>query len=234
MAAWAQRSTSVTHRRPGARDSRASAVTSGAPRNSARASYALTVSRSSHALGSNGRWGKRSTVRSVRDFAPFVVFAFILGQFIALFTWTGIGSWLAVKGAQSLESVGFTGFGAILAFALLASVLNLFIVSGSSMWTLLASVFVPLFALLGFEPAFVQAAFRIGDSATQVMTPLNPYMIVLLGFLRRYEPQAGLGTTMARMVPFVVPFMLAWTAVLAIFYFTGVPFGPGTGSRIGG
>lgn len=176
----------------------------------------------------------RLLVGAVRDFAPFVVLAFILGQFIALFTWTGIGSWLAVKGAQSLESVGFTGFGAILAFVLLASVLNLFIVSGSSMWTLLASVFVPLFALLGFEPAFVQAAFRIGDSATQVMTPLNPYMIVLLGFLRRYEPEAGLGTTMARMVPFVVPFMLAWTAVLAIFYFTGVPFGPGTGSRIGG
>ncbi|MDP9396788.1 MAG: AbgT family transporter [Actinomycetota bacterium] len=169
---------------------------------------------------------------AVQDLAAFVVLAFILGQFIALFTWTGIGSWLAVTGADTLQSLGFTGFGAILGFVVLASLLNLFIISGSSLWTLLASVFVPLFLLLGYEPAFVQAAFRVGDSATQVMTPLNPYMIVLLAFVRRYEPEAGLGTVMARMVPFVVPFFLAWTALLALFYFAGFPFGPGTNARL--
>ncbi len=144
-----------------------------------------------------------------------------------MFNWSGIGSWLAVTGARSLESLGFTGFGAILGFVLLAAVLNLFIISGSSLWTLLASVFVPLFVLLGYEPAFIQAAFRIGDSTTQVMTPLNPYMLVLLTFVRRYEPEAGLGTVMARMVPFVVPFFVSWTALLAVFYFAGLPFGPG-------
>lgn len=118
-------------------------------------------------------------------------------------------------------------------FVVLAALLNLFIISGSSQWTLMAIVFVPLFALLGFEPAFTQAAFRIGDSATQVITPLNPYMIVLLSFVRRYEPSAGLGTVMARMVPFVVPFMVVWTLILTALYRLGLPFGPGTTARIG-
>ena len=122
-----------------------------------------------------------------------------------------------------------TGFPAVLAFIVLASLLNLFIISGSSMWTLMASVFVPMFALVGLEPAFIQAAFRVGDSATQVITPLNPYIIVILGLLRRYEPQAGLGTIMARLLPFVVPFWLSWAALVAVWYFLDLPLGPGNG-----
>lgn len=115
---------------------------------------------------------------------------------------------------------------------LLASVLNLFIVSGSSMWTLMAAVFVPLFALLGYEPAFIQAGFRVGDSATQVITPLNPYMIVLLGLVRRYEPNAGLGTVISRMFPFVIPFWLAWAVLLGIWFLFDLPLGPGNGIRL--
>ncbi|QGK70737.1 AbgT family transporter [Allosaccharopolyspora coralli] len=170
--------------------------------------------------------------RAIRDLAGFLVLAFILGQFIALFDWSRIGTWVAVVGADGLQAIGLTGFPAIVAFMLLASLLNLFIISGSSLWTLMAGVFVPLFLLLGFEPGFIQAAFRVGDAATQVMTPLNPYMIVLLTFVRRYEPHAGIGTVMARMVPFVVPFWLTWAAVLAVFYFAGVPIGPGMDARL--
>lgn len=164
---------------------------------------------------------------ALRDMLGFLVLAFILGQFIALFSWSGIGSWIAVRGAGFLESTGMTGFPAVLAFIVLASLLNLFIISGSSMWTLMASVFVPMFALVGLEPAFIQAAFRVGDSATQVITPLNPYIIVILGLLRRYEPQAGLGTIMARLLPFVVPFWLSWAALVAVWYFLDLPLGPG-------
>lgn len=93
----------------------------------------------------------------------------------------------------------------------------------------MAAVFVPMLGILGFEPAFVQAAFRVGDSATQVMTPLNPYMVVLLAMLRKYEPNAGLGTTMARMIPFVVPFWLAWLLILFGFFALDLPLGPGAG-----
>ncbi|WP_104126861.1 AbgT family transporter [Cryobacterium sp. Y57] len=169
---------------------------------------------------------------AIKDMSGFLVLAFILGQFVALFNFSGIGSWLAVAGAGGLESIGLTGFSAVVAFVLLASLLNLFIISGSAMWTLMAAVFVPLFVLLGYEPAFIQGAFRVGDSATQVLTPLNPYMIVLLTMLRKYEPQAGLGTIIARMLPFAVTFWLAWVAVLSVFFFFDLPMGPGNGIMI--
>ncbi|AKK03668.1 AbgT family transporter [Corynebacterium epidermidicanis] len=166
---------------------------------------------------------------ALKDMLSFLILAFILGQFVALFSWTGIGTYTAVKGAALLESMHLTGFPAILAFIILASCLNLLLISGSAMWTLMASVFVPMFALLGYEPSFVQAAFRVGDSATQVMTPLNPYMIVVLGLLRRYEPEAGLGTLMSRLVPFVVPFWLSWVLILFAWYIADLPLGPGSG-----
>ncbi len=174
----------------------------------------------------------RMMSQSIIDMMSFLILAFILGQFIALFNWTGIGSWIAVAGASGLEAIGLTGFAAVLGFMLLASLLNLFIISGSSMWTLMAAVFVPLFSLLGYEPAFIQAGFRVGDSATQVITPLNPYMIVLLGLVRRYEPNAGLGTVISRMFPFVVPFWLAWAVLLGIWFAFDLPLGPGNGIHL--
>ncbi len=164
---------------------------------------------------------------SLKEMLPFVVLAFILGQFIALFNWSGIGAWIAVNGANLLEASGMQGIIAVIGFMLLASVLNLFIISGSSMWAIMAAVFVPMFALVGFEPAFTQAAFRVGDSATQIITPMNPYMIVLLSMLRKYEPEAGLGSLFARMLPFVVPFWIAWASILLIFFGLDLPLGPG-------
>lgn len=164
---------------------------------------------------------------ALRDLAGFIVLAFMLGQFIGLFTWTNLGAWLAVSGADLLGALGLDGYPAFLGFMVLASLLNLFIISGSSLWTLMASVFVPMFLLLGFEPGFAQAAFRVGDSATQVMTPLNPYMIIILGYLRRYEPSAGMGTLVARMMPFVVPFWVLWALILTVFFFADLPLGPG-------
>ena len=165
--------------------------------------------------------------KAMGDMLGFLVLAFILGQFISLFSWSGIGTFSAVKGAEMLEAAGITGFAAILAFIILASCLNLLVISGSAMWTLMAAVFVPMFALIGFEPAFTQAAFRVGDSATQIITPLNPYIIVILTLLRRYEPNAGLGTLMSRLIVFVVPFWVSWAALLFIWYIFDLPLGPG-------
>lgn len=170
----------------------------------------------------------------IKDMASFVVLAFMLGQFIALFNWSNVGVVMAVNGAEAVKATGISGFPAVLAFMVLCSLLNLFIVSGSSMWTLVASVFVPMFALLGYEPAFIQGVFRVADSATQIITPMNPYLFLFLAMVRRYEPQAGLGTVIARMLPFVVPFWVVWTAILAVFFFFGIDVGPGVGIRIPG
>ncbi|GAA1485522.1 AbgT family transporter [Brachybacterium fresconis] len=181
----------------------------------------------------NSRDAVRMMSDAIKEMLPFVVLAFILGNFIALFNWSGIGTWIAVTGAAGLEASGLDGFAAILGFILLASCLNLFIISGSGMWAIMGAVFVPMFALIGYEPAFTQAAFRVGDSATQVITPMNPYMIVLLGMVRKYEPGAGFGTLMARMLPFVVPFWIVWTIILAIFFVFDLPLGPGNGIFLG-
>jgi aminobenzoyl-glutamate transport protein len=99
--------------------------------------------------------------------------------------------------------------------------------SGSSLWTLIAAVFIPMFALIGYEAGFVQAAFRVGDSATQALTPLNPYLVVILGFLRKYEPEAGIGSIIARMLPFTAVFWVLWVLVLTLFFVTGTGTGPG-------
>lgn len=169
---------------------------------------------------------------ALKDMTGFLVLAFVLGQFVALFNWSGIGSWIAVTGAEGLENLGMTGFPVIILFIILCSFLNLFITSGSGMWTIMAAVFVPMFGLLGFEPAFIQGAFRVGDSATQIVTPMNPYLFLVLAMVKKYEPQAGLGTMIARLLPFVFTFWLAWLAVLFVFYTFDLPMGPGAGILI--
>ena len=169
---------------------------------------------------------------ALKDMVAFLVLAFVLAQFIALFNWSGIGSWIAVSGASVLENAGMTGFAVIVGFIILCSILNLFIISGSGMWTLMAAVFVPMFGLIGFEPAFIQGAFRVGDSATQIITPMNPYLFLVLAMVRKYEPSAGLGTMIARLLPFVFTFWIAWLAVLFVFYIFQLPMGPDAGIYI--
>jgi aminobenzoyl-glutamate transport protein len=164
---------------------------------------------------------------SVKNMSGYIVMMFFAAQVIALFTWSNVGVLLAVKAAALFKGLGVTGFWAIIAFVLLASLLNLFILSGSALWSLVAPVFLPAFMLMGMSPALSQAAFRIGDSATGVITPMNPYLFLILAMVRQYEPEARLGTLISRLAIFVVPFMAVWLAILGIFYGFDLPLGPG-------
>lgn len=169
---------------------------------------------------------------SVKTMSGYVVLIFVIAQAIALFSWSNLGSWLAVRGAELLQSVGMTGFSAIVLFVLLVFTLNLVITSGSALWSLVAPVFVPAFMLLGYDPALTQAAFRIGDSASAPLSPLNPYLIILLTLVQRWEPTARLGTVMSRMAVFVLPFLVVWLGILAVFFFLDLPLGPGGSIRL--
>ncbi|WP_327660644.1 MULTISPECIES: AbgT family transporter [unclassified Streptomyces] len=169
----------------------------------------------------------RMMADAITGMSAYIVLILVIAQVIGVFDWTNLGTLLAVKGAALLESVGLTGYLGLVAFVLLVCVLNLFITSGSALWSLVAPVFVPAFMLLHMEPAVTQAAFRIGDSATQMITPLNPYVFLLLTVLKRYEPEAQLGSLLSRLAVFVVPFLVAWLAVLGIFYGFDIPLGPG-------
>lgn len=169
----------------------------------------------------------RMMAESITGMSGYIVLILVISQVIGVFDWSNVGTLLAVNGADLLESAGLTGFTGLVLFVLLVCVLNLFVTSGSALWSLVAPVFVPAFMLIGMEPAVTQAAFRIGDSATQMITPLNPYVFLMLTILRRYEPGAQLGTVLSRLSVFVVPFLIAWLAVLGLFYGLGLPLGPG-------
>ncbi|WP_246096227.1 AbgT family transporter [Streptomyces botrytidirepellens] len=164
---------------------------------------------------------------SLRTMSGYLVMMFVAAQVIALFDWSDVGILLAVKSAAFLDAIGLTGFWAIVAFVLVTACLNLFIVSGSALWSLAGPIFVPAFMLLGMSPALSQAAFRIGDSATGILTPMNPYLFVILAMLRQYEPEARLGTLIARLSVFAAPFLVVWLAILGVFYGFGLPLGPG-------
>jgi len=124
---------------------------------------------------------------AMKDMSGFIVLIFAASQFIAYFEWTNIGSWLAVSGSGFLDSVGFTGIGVVIGFVFLTAALNLFIYSGSAQWALEAPIFLKMFYFLDYHPAFIQAAYRIADSSTNIITPMNPYFIIVLAFMKEYD-----------------------------------------------
>lgn len=166
---------------------------------------------------------------AVKDMSGYIVFIFAAAQFIGLFTWSNLGTLIAVQAAEGLERARLTGFVGVLGLVLIATIANLFITSGSALWSLLAPVMIPAFMLLGYDPAFIQAAYRIGDSTTQTITPLNAYVYILLDYARRYLPEITLGSMLARLSVFVLPFWIVWVIILAVFYFGNLPVGPGAG-----
>ncbi|MCP3740123.1 AbgT family transporter [Rossellomorea sp. BNER] len=166
---------------------------------------------------------------AMRDMSGYIVLIFAAAQFIAYFDWTNLGTWVAVSGANFLESINMTGLAAIVGFVLLTSLLNLLIFSGSALWALEAPIFIPMFATLGYNPAFIQAAYRIADSSTNIITPMNPYIIVILAFMKEYDKKAGLGTLISLMLPYAIAFLSVWIVLLLAFALLGIPFGPGVG-----
>ncbi|MGP4079288.1 AbgT family transporter [Pseudalkalibacillus sp. R45] len=164
---------------------------------------------------------------SMKDMSGFIILIFAAAQFIAYFDWTNIGVWIAVSGAEFLQSINMTGLPVIVGFILLAAVLNLLIFSGSAQWALMAPVFIPMFALLDYNPAFTQMAFRIADSSTNIITPLNPYVPMILAFMKEYDKKAGFGTLFSVMLPYTVIFLTIWTILFVIWNLLGLPIGPG-------
>lgn len=164
---------------------------------------------------------------SIKDMSGFIVLIFAASQFIAYFTWSNIGTWIAVNGAVLLEDINFTGIYLIVGYIIFTSLLNFLITSGSAKWALEAPVFIPLFMQLGYHPAFTQMAYRMGDSSTNIITPLNPYFIVVLSFLRQYDKNAGMGTLISLMIPYTLSFLTVWIILFLIFFFAGFQYGPG-------
>ncbi len=163
---------------------------------------------------------------TIADLGPYIVLAFFAAQFITVFKYSHLGEMLALSGGSWLASLQL-GVGALLiAFVLLACVGNLLIGSMSAKYAFMAPVFVPMLMQAGVAPELTQVAYRIGDSVTNVITPLNPYMIIVLAMLQKYHRQAGIGTLISLTLPYSIGFLIAWLGLLLIWITLRIPLGP--------
>ncbi len=158
----------------------------------------------------------------------YLVLAFFASQFIAFFNWTNLGLIFAVKGAGALQALGLDDWPIpmMIGLVILAAIINMLVGSASAKWALIAPIFVPMFMILGFSPELVQAAYRVGDSVTNIVTPLMAYFPLIITFARKYDKDTGMGTIIATMLPYSIAFMIAWTLMLALWIMTGLPLGP--------
>lgn len=168
----------------------------------------------------------------IKDMSPFIVLAFAISQFIGYISWSNLAVWISVEGSEFLKSINLTGFPVIILFVLLTAVLSLFITSGTALWSVLAPTFVPMLMLLNFHPAFIQVAYRIADSATNMITPLNPFVAIMLAFMTKYDRKAGLGTHISLLFPYTIAFLVVWIIMICIFGLLGIPVGPGINMRL--
>jgi len=163
---------------------------------------------------------------SMATLGSYLVLVFFAAQFVAFFNWTQLGLIMAVNGAESLKSLGLSALPLFGSFILLTAFINLFMGSASAKWALMAPVFVPMFMLLGYSPELTQTAYRVGDSVTNIISPMMSYFALIIAFFQRYEPKAGLGTLVAVMLPYSATFLIGWSILFAIWLTLGIPVGP--------
>lgn len=169
--------------------------------------------------------------KSMSSMGLYLVLAFFASQFIFYFSYTKLGTIVSVGGANFLKSTGFTGVTLIISFILVTAFINLFVGSASAKWAIMAPVFIPMFMQIGYSPEFVQLAYRIGDSSTNIISPLMSYFAMILAFASKYdvegEESSGLGTIISMMVPYSLCFLIFWSILLVIWFTLGFPIGIG-------
>lgn len=158
----------------------------------------------------------------------YMVLVFFAAQFVAYFKWTNLGLIFAIQGAEVLQASGLGPIPLMIAFIILSALINLSMGSASAKWAIMAPVFIPMFMLLGYSPELVQAAYRIGDSATNIISPMMSYFALIVAFVETYDKKAGIGTVVATMLPYTLVFLVCWMILLVIWLVFGWPLGPGS------
>lgn len=163
--------------------------------------------------------------KSMQSMGYYLVMAFFAALFTQAFAQSNLGALIALKGAAALKSLGLPGGGIIIGIILLTASVNLLIGSASAKWALLAPIFVPVLMQLGYSPELTQAAYRVGDSTTNIITPLMPYFPLVVVFCRKYLKDTGIGTLVSLMLPYSVTFLIGWTLFLLAWWGLGIPLG---------
>ena len=181
--------------------------------------------------GRYNHWGDciEGMEQHMATMAGYLVLMFFAAQFVSYFSWSNLGTIVAIRGAGLLQELALPFILTLILFVLLSAFVNLFIGSASAKWALMAPVFVPMLLLAGLSPEATQVAYRIGDSSTNIITPLMPYFGVVVAFAQRYQKDIGVGSLIAMMLPYSVTFLLAWSGLLTIWVLLGLPLGPGAG-----
>lgn len=173
----------------------------------------------------------RDATRMIGDtmgtMGSYIALAFFASQFIAYFGWSNLGLITAIGGAEMLKASGLSGITLIILFIFVCALIDLFLASASAKWAVIGPIFVPMLMILGYSPELAQGAYRIGDSFTNIVTPLMPYMPLIITFAQKYQPKIGLGSILAMMLPYSIAFAVSWTILLALWLLLGIPLGPG-------
>ena len=176
------------------------------------------------------------TVRSHRDIVEgmsksmstmgyYLTMIFFCAQFTAAFAKSNLGALLAVEGAEFLKALGLPGMVTIGGIILLSCLVNLLVGSASGKWALLAPVFVPVLMQVGLSPELTQAAYRVGDSTTNIVTPLMPYFPLVVAFCQRWVKNTGIGTVTSLMLPYSITLLVTWSLLLGLCWALGIPLG---------
>lgn len=167
--------------------------------------------------------------KSMSTMGLYIVLVFFAAQFVAFFNWSQLGQVMAVVGSNALEVIGLTGPLVFLAFIVICAIINLSLGSASAQWAVTAPIFVPMLMLIGYSPEVIQAAYRIGDSVTNIITPMMSYFGLIMAFAARYQKDMGVGTLIAMMLPYTIVFFIGWTSLFFLWVFVlGLPVGPGS------
>jgi aminobenzoyl-glutamate transport protein len=163
--------------------------------------------------------------KAIAGLAGLLLLLFVISQFLAMFTFSNMATLAAVKLGDWLETAGLGALPLLIGFVFVVLVLDLIMTGAIPKWALFAPVFVPLLMRLGVDPAAVLAAYRVGDSPANSITPLNAYFALIVSFAAKYQRNAGVGTVVALMLPYVIGVFVTWTLLLAAWQILGLPWG---------
>jgi aminobenzoyl-glutamate transport protein len=163
--------------------------------------------------------------KSIKNLGGTIFLFFVLSQFVAYFTYTNMGTVMALSLSGVLQSANIGALPLLLGFIVVVAIIDLLLTGAIAKWAIFAPVFVPLLMKLGVEPEAVLAAYRVGDSPMNAITPLNAYFALVVGFAQKYDKTAGVGTIVSLMLPYVMWMFVLWTALFAAWKWLGLPWG---------
>ncbi|MBK9148185.1 MAG: AbgT family transporter [Flavobacteriales bacterium] len=169
----------------------------------------------------------KGMAKSMETLGSYIVLVFFAAQFVAYFNETRLGLILAIKGADILKAANLGPIPLMLCFVLISATINLIMGSASAKWAIMAPVFIPMFMLLGYSPEFTQMAYRVGDSVTNIISPMMSYFALIVAFIARYDKKAGIGTVISTMIPYSIVFLIGWSVMLVVWVLLELPIGPG-------